>query len=100
MQNITLEALSVASFATQLAELAHETRAVVTATENGTEWARVEVSPMTDTYRSVFPLDAQGIRGDTRKRGHLGVMATERDGFSSLPVVIERARKMFRTVSV
>jgi len=93
---ITLEALSVASLAHQLAELDHETRATVVATENGTPWARLDVSPMTDTHRAVFPLDANGVRGDTSKRGQAGVMATARDGFSALSVVIERARRMGR----
>ena len=96
MNTITIEALSPASFARQLAELDHETRATVVATENGYPWARVEVSPMTDTYRAVFPLDHNGTRGDSRKRGQAGVMTTARDGYATLPLVIERARRMGR----
>ena len=91
---ITLEAPSIAAFAHALAELDHETRAVVTATEHGTPWAAVEVSPMTDTYRAVFPTDLAGARGDTRKRGQAGVMATARDGWRTLPLVIGRARRL------
>ena len=91
----TVEAPSLAAFVHALAALDHELRAVVVATEGGVPWAQVEVSPMTNTYRAVFPLRRDGFRGDTRKRGQAGVMATARDGFSSLPVVVERARRLW-----
>lgn len=89
---ITVEAASTAAFADVLAALDHETRAVVTATHNGTPWATVEVSPLTDTARSVFPTDRAGVRGDTRRRGQSG--AIFRDDRHPLVVVIDRARRM------
>lgn len=93
---LTVEALSVAAFATALANMPHETRANVTATERGEPWACVSVSPMTDTARAVFPLYADGVRGDTGRRvGHRG--ATVRGPLDQgYRVVIERSRRMFR----
>jgi hypothetical protein len=90
---ITVEALSPAAFAHSLAALDHETRAVVVATENGQPWARVDIAPMTDTRRAVFPLDSHGVRGDTRKPSCSGVMVTKGNP-QALFVVIERARRM------
>lgn len=95
MDNITIEAPSVAAFAHALTALDHETRANVTATEHGTPWARVDVSPMTDTTRAVFPTDGDGFRGDDRKRGQAGVMLTPSNAATALPVVVNRARRMF-----
>lgn len=71
---IMIDALSVASFARQINDLDHETRGIYAACENGQVWAVLDVSPMTDTMRAVFPCDANGNRGDTRKRGQSGVM--------------------------
>lgn len=95
-ERITVEAPSVAAFAHALAALPHETYAVVTATENGTPWASVQVSPSTDTQRAVFPVDAYGVRGDTRKRGQSGVLVSGTNGYGwhALPSVINRARRM------
>lgn len=93
MNRITVEAPSVAAFAHALAELDHETRAIVTATEHGTPWAAVDVSPMTDTARAVFPTDLDGIRGDTRRRGQSGVMVRGR-AETPLVTVVDRARRM------
>lgn len=93
---IELEAVSVASFARQLAELDHETRAVVTATESGVPWATVEISPLTDARRSAFPTYLSGIRGDTRKRGQSGAHFTKWAAADVLSTVIERARRMHR----
>jgi hypothetical protein len=92
---LTVEAPSVAAFAHALTELAHETRAVVVATEAGTPWAAVEVSPLTDTKRAVFPTDLDGIRGDTRKRGQAGVIVTP-GVWVGVATVIQRARRMAR----
>ena len=88
-----IEALSPASAARQILALDHETRGVVTLTENGTPWAHVEVSPMTNTMRSAFPVDSHGVRGDTRKRGQSGVMFGKRDT-DALILVLRRAQKM------
>lgn len=93
---ITLEAPSVASLVRQIVELDHETRAVITATENGRPWAMLDLSPATDTQRSVFPLDAAGVRGDTRRRSHAGVMFSRSNARDALSLVIERARRMGR----
>jgi len=94
---IELEAVSVASFARQLAELDHELYAVVTATENGQPWATVEISPCTDTARSAFPTYLSGIRGDTaRRRAHQGARFPIESAEYALARVIERARRMHR----
>lgn len=97
MDIISIEALSVAAFADALAALPHDARAYVTATEHGTPWAIVSVSPMTDTLRAVFPLlpmpNGKGCQGDTRKRGQAGV--SYRTGETGhVRTVVERARRM------
>ena len=96
MDSYSVEAPSAASFARQLAELDHETRAFITATENGHPWATVEVSPSTNHQRSAFPTSLSGVRGDTRKRGQSGVMFNASNARDVLPIVIERARRMHR----
>ena len=95
-QRTTVEAPSVAAVVAALAALPHETRAVVTATENGAPWAHVEVRPLTDTSRSAFPVCAEGVRGDTRKRGQSGVIVGPGSSDRALRVVVERARRMAR----
>lgn len=95
MQTLTIEAPSVAAFVHALAALDHDTRAYVVATENGTPWAQVDVSPLTDSHCSAFPNYIGAGRGDTRKRGESGVMWTTRDT-SPLSVVIQRALRMAR----
>lgn len=92
-ETMTVEAPSAAAFARYVLDLAHETRADITAAENGRVWARLSVSPMTDFQRAAFPLDRDGVRGDTRKRGQSGVMFTRDRG--PLLTVIERARRMW-----
>lgn len=93
---ITIEALSPASLCRQIADMPHETRAVVTATENGKPWAVLDISPLTDTKRSAFPLAAGGWIGDTRKRSESGVMfGAGQDGAHALSLVVNRAAKMF-----
>jgi len=87
-----VEALSVASFSRQINDLDHETRGAFAACENGQVWAVLDVSVMGDTWRSAFPCDANGIRGDTRKRGQAGVMW--RTGEDALRLVINRSRRM------
>ena len=94
MNTITVEAPCVAAFVTTLNGMDHETRAVVTATENGHPWAHVHLSPMTDTLRAAFPVDAYGVRGDTRKRGQSGVTVGRDGATRALSVVVERARRM------
>lgn len=96
MESMIVEALSVASFAQMLADLDHETRAIVTATENGEPWAHVSITPMTDTVRSVFPVHASGAIGDTRKVGQCGVMVRGESSRGHLVTVVERARRMAR----
>ena len=95
---ITIPALSVAAFAAALADLPHETRAVVVAVEDGTPWATVRVSPLTDSARSVFPCYEGGATGDTERRtGHRGVMfgaGLTQDRAKALHTVIDRARRM------
>jgi hypothetical protein len=94
MNTITVEAPCLAAFVTALTGMDHETHAVVTATENGRPWARVELSPMTDTLRAVFPVDAYGLRGDARKRGQSGVVVGTGNATAALSVVVNRARRM------
>lgn len=92
---ITVEALSVAAFGQALQAMPHETRATVVATEHGTPWATVDISPMTDTVRAVFPNYPGGGRGDTERRtGHMGVMLYRGDNSLVLRTVIDRARRM------
>lgn len=90
-RQIIVEAPSVAAFSRVLAELDHELRAIVTATENGRPWATVEVSPLTDSTRAFFPTSRDGVRGDTRRRSEAGVIVRA-DG-AALPTVIQRARR-------
>lgn len=96
MQKITIEAKCSADLVRQVAQLDHETRAIIQATENGREWAVLEVKPMTDTVRAAFPLFANRMRGSDRKRGEAGVMYAGHFGSDSLSTVINRARKMHR----
>ena len=99
METITIEAKSVAAFTQALAALPHETRADVTATEAGTPWATVDISPMTDTTRAAFPNYLTGGRGDAERRtGHMGVVlyGGRTDNSHALGVVVNRARKMAR----
>ncbi|MDL5351162.1 hypothetical protein [Microbacterium sp. zg-YB36] len=94
-QKLTIEAKSVAAFATLLADMPHETRATVTATENGTPWATVSIAPTTDTRRTAFPniLGTTAV-GDSRKRGQSGARFTAGEARDALRVVIYRAAKM------
>lgn len=96
MQTITIEALSAASLARQIDALDHETRAQIVATENGAPWAYLDVSPMTDTRRSVFPNYEGNFRGDMRKAGQSGVHFVTGAGSHELSVVINRAARMAR----
>lgn len=101
MEILTVEALSAASLASQVAALPHGTSAYVTATEHGTPWAVLRVSPLTDTRVSVFPLiptsGGKGITGDSRVKGQAGVHYPHggADTATFLRVVIERARRMY-----
>ena len=102
LERLTIEAPSVAALARALGDLAHETRAIVTATERGNPWAVVDISPMTDSARAIFPCypdpDFGGFRGDTAKRGQSGVIVySGRDNSHALTTVIERARRMCRS---
>lgn len=93
---ITVEALSAASLCRQIADMPHEIYAIVTATENGKPWAVLDVSPLTDSKRSAFPLAAGGWVGDTRKRSESGVMfGAGQEASHALSVVVNRAAKMF-----
>jgi len=94
-ESLTLEALSPAALAHALAALPLETRATVTATEGGTPWAVMHIAPLTDSARSAFPLDRNGVGGDTRKRGQSGAIVRHADSSAALSVVIERARRMY-----
>ena len=98
MQHFTTPVGCVAAFAHVLARLPHETRAIVSATDvSGQVWATVEVSPMTDTMRAVFPTYSTGLRGDTNRRGQSGIAyrgTSPGDYLQPLNVVIERARRM------
>jgi hypothetical protein len=94
---IALEALSPASLLAQIIDMPHDTRAEIIATENGTEWARLRISPMTDSARSVFPLMPCGVTGDTRKAGESGVIVSPNvstDMRRALSTVINRAARM------
>ena len=97
MEALTIEAKSVAALSRAIQELDHETRARITATENGAPWAYLTVSPMTDTMRSVFPnLNGSGALGDTRKIGQSGVAYRANEAAHALAVVINRAIRMAR----
>lgn len=100
METLTIEAKCQAAFAVALIALDHETRAIVTATENGRPWASVRVSPSTDTKRAVFPVNRNGTGGDTERhvsaRGAL--VPSHIDNVNvrgALAVVIDRARNRY-----
>ena len=67
-------------------------------------WAVVEVKPLTDTKRAVFPCYRNGLRGDAeRRRGHAGVVigACEFSTFAipdqeALSLVLGRSDRMIR----
>lgn len=96
MRTIYVEALSVASLATSVLSLPHETRAHVVATENGKPWAEMNITPTTDSARSIFPTLAGCTSiGDSRNSAHNGVMLLGgRDHTAHMRVVIDRARRM------
>lgn len=84
----------------------HETRAVISATENGRVWAILEVSPLTDSARSVFPLIPNGWGGghygDTNKKSESGVIISnyvKTDKRHALSIVVSRAATMHRNYS-
>lgn len=69
-------------------------------TECGHEWARVEVSDMTDGYAALFPLDGRGYRGDAeRRQAHMGVDVPRLDRARAdrgLRLVLRRAERLRR----
>lgn len=98
---ITIEAKSIAALTREIAELPHGTYATVVATESGAPWATLDISPMTDTRRAIFPNYPGAFRGDTSKRGQSGVhydtkhdtQATTR---KAIETVVARAARMAR----
>jgi hypothetical protein len=95
---VTVEAPSVAAFVDHLIGLRPSGRVHYVATENGEPWARVDVSVMGSTRAAVFPVDREGVRGDTARRSQSGVAWPLGDWFAGsriAPVVVNRARVMF-----
>ena len=99
METVRLVGLSVASARSQIWELSHEARLIVEFVESvGSDpWAVVEVKPLTDTKRAVFPCYRNGLRG------HAGVVigACEFSRFAipdqeALSLVLGRSDRMIR----
>lgn len=63
----------------------------------GGSW--LEVSVLTDTKYSVFPVAKHGevmLRGDTRRRGQCGVILFDDNARQAIPLVRARAGRMVR----
>lgn len=93
---LEIDASDQTEFATALANLPHETYAIVHANNNGQRWAAVSISPMTNTIRAAFPLSPYDVRGDASKRAQAGVMALWPDPSKVLNLVIKRSVRMFK----
>lgn len=96
-----VEAPSIAAFAAHLAALPHEYRGIIAACELGDPWAAVEVKPLTDGARTMFPVDRDGQRGDTRRRGQAGALITMSvDADHAARVIANRSRIMWDASSL
>ena len=106
METVRIVGLSVASARSQIWEIPLEARLIVEVVESAISdpWAVVEVKPLTDTKRAVFPCYRNGLRGDAeRRRGHAGVVigACEFSKFAipdqeALSLVLGRSDRMIR----
>lgn len=110
-RHMTITARSAAHARAQVADIARAVQStddpavVALQDEHGTTWGRVHVSSSSDFTRNVFPLMPGADRPELRPRlrSHMGVryqVADQSDTLHALTVVINRAERIVRTLTV